>query len=408
MFLMPSKRSGAIALALVISQMPAWAAPLQYQATLIASPSFENSEGSFNPIAVNDPGQATGAFNFSTVVRTFLPDTVTPEGTIRNFTFQDQEAAILNHGVLTRLGTMGLLNSSASGINAQGQVSGTASSSVRHSTSTLMQGGQLWTTLSDSRAFLYSDGTLTDLGTLGGSFSESTAINASGQVLGNSTTTADNDDAKRQAFIYSKGQLTGLGTLGGSLSRANAFNDSGLVTGSSLNAQDKLQAFIYQDGLMTGLDVGGEFSTGTAISSDGRIAGQLTLSDGSQQVFLYQSGQVTLLNLPMITGGKSFASAKSVNDRGDVVGHALTGDYRDMVYLYTDGQAQDINSLLDPASQLNVTVSDVLSIDDEGRIMALAGSQRYLLTPTGSIPEPQSALLMSLGLLAMTLASKRR
>jgi uncharacterized membrane protein len=40
-----------------------------------------------------------------------------------------------------------------------------------------------------NEAFLYTNGTLTDLGTLGGADSVATGINASGQVVGYSTTT---------------------------------------------------------------------------------------------------------------------------------------------------------------------------------------------------------------------------
>src|SRR5215468_3960051 len=61
-------------------------------------------------------------------------------------------------------------------------------------------------------AFLYNNGAITDLSTLGGSQSAGTSINAAGQVAGHSL--ISNGDT--HAFLY--GPLLDLGTLGGSLS----------------------------------------------------------------------------------------------------------------------------------------------------------------------------------------------
>ena len=70
-----------------------------------------------------------------------------------------------------------------------------------------------------------------DLGTLGGTFSEAVAVNASGQVVGDSTTAAPGE---RHAFSWTRaGGMVDLGTLGGSFSFAAAVNDGGQVVGSS-------------------------------------------------------------------------------------------------------------------------------------------------------------------------------
>ena len=53
--------------------------------------------------------------------------------------------------------------------------------------------------------------TIKDLGTLGGSFSQANAINASGQIVGSSGTTG----TASRAFMWSGGKMTNLGTLGG-------------------------------------------------------------------------------------------------------------------------------------------------------------------------------------------------
>src|SRR5579859_2240231 len=72
-------------------------------------------------------------------------------------------------------------------------------------------------------AFLYNNGALKDLGTLGGSYSQGMAINALGQVAGGSLL----PDNSFHAFLYSGGQLTDLGTLGGTYSNPGSINDSG-------------------------------------------------------------------------------------------------------------------------------------------------------------------------------------
>src|SRR5258708_17743014 len=77
---------------------------------------------------------------------------------------------------LTDLGTLGGKQSIAYGINAKGQVVGSADT-----TASLVLGFS-------PHAFLWENGTMTDLGTLDGLFGVATGINARGQVVADSST----------------------------------------------------------------------------------------------------------------------------------------------------------------------------------------------------------------------------
>jgi probable HAF family extracellular repeat protein len=82
---------------------------------------------------------------------------------------------------------------------------------------------------------------MTDLGTLGGSSSWATAINPSGQVVGQSETARGDE----HAFFWEKGVMTDLGTLGGDRSLAFGINPAGQVVGFSTTASGEERATLW-------------------------------------------------------------------------------------------------------------------------------------------------------------------
>jgi probable HAF family extracellular repeat protein len=69
--------------------------------------------------------------------------------------------------------------------------------------------------------------TVTDLGTLGGTFGTANAVNNRGSVVGFATLPGDTEG---HAFLWSKGIKSNLGTLGGPNSSATFVNERALVT----------------------------------------------------------------------------------------------------------------------------------------------------------------------------------
>jgi probable HAF family extracellular repeat protein len=131
------------------------------------------------------------------------------------------------------LGTLGGSDSEARGINSNGVVVG----------SSTLDGPQGVT----RQAFRYARGRMVGLGTLeGGNFSLAQAINDAGLIVGISNGTGFEDSI--HAFLYEDGVMTDIGSLGDPV-YANGINDRGQVVGRSGNV-----GFLYADKRMADLN----------------------------------------------------------------------------------------------------------------------------------------------------------
>jgi probable HAF family extracellular repeat protein len=102
----------------------------------------------------------------------------------------------------------------------------------------------------DGLAYRYQDGAKTPLGTLGGQYSEATAINAAGHVVGYATLPGDRTS---HAFLWKDGQMLDLGAPEGGQSYARAVNAHDMVVGHILPPGTP-KAFIWRKGRMWLLD----------------------------------------------------------------------------------------------------------------------------------------------------------
>ncbi|HWQ55381.1 MAG TPA: hypothetical protein VN442_16970 [Bryobacteraceae bacterium] len=243
------------------------------------------------PTAINDRGQVVGRFGAG------------------------GHGFIWERGVLTEFGNQGMGGSRAAAVNNRGQVV-----------------GEYTAPSASQRAFFWSDGVFTDLGTLPGSIPESssaTAINDRGQIVG--WAVSPDQPYNVHAVLWEKGAIKDLGTLVGPTdpSAATGINSRGQVAGwSRASSGSPIHACMWDDGVIKDLGVPG-FSRATAINNSGQIVGTFSVRR-PMSGFLWDKGVVTELK----GLGGDIVNVYGVNNRGQVVGSASLPDGRTHAVLW--------------------------------------------------------------------------
>lgn len=247
-------------------------------------------------------------------------------------TARETHAFLYSQGTMTDLGTLAGLTgySSAHAINRAGDIVGESSVSFS-------QVGTI-------DAVLYSGTKVTDLGALSGDYSAAFAINNQGVIVGESDI-VQAGVTNVHAFVYTNGvstRMTDLGTLGGTYSSARGVNDSGTIVGESdalVGGASETHAFMFQNGVMTDLGTfGGSSSSASAINAAGLIVGYATDTNGVSDAFLYDGSRMINLNAylpPASSGWTNFASADAINDAGQIAGSGFLADGSYHAYLLT-------------------------------------------------------------------------
>ncbi len=316
-----------------------------------------NGGNSSYGFAINNSGLVAGISENGSID----PDTGYPE----------VNAVVWQRGSMANLGTFGGTQSSAEMMNNRGQVVGVATNAIPDPFSL---GGDPFPATTQSRAFLWERGVMRDLGTLGGPDAFGRLISQSGLVAGwsyiNSIPNPTTGIPTIDPFLWKNGKMIDLGSLGGTSGFPQWVNNRGQVVGYSNLAGDQFQhAFVWENGVLTDLGtLGGDFSFALWNNDAGDIVGVAALpGDGAFPAALWSHGAITNLGtLP----GDNLANARSINSAKQIVGiSCLLPCNTHRGFLWEGrGPMVDLNALVQPPS--NIVVTDPNQIDDRGEIAA--------------------------------------
>jgi probable HAF family extracellular repeat protein len=268
-------------------------------------------------------------------------------------------------GKITDLGAVpGGTSSLATALNNLGHVVGFSDNDIPDAFSMAGVANQ-------TRAFLWQNGVIKDLGTLGGTDALPFFVNEAGQVGGVSYTNSAfsmncSFPLTTHAFFYENGKMTDLGTFGGSCSGFGYMNNRGQVIGYANTPDENNHAFLWdkQSGLMNlGELPGGLYSGAQWINEAGEVVGG---SDGGTffHATLWKNGAVIDLGTVY---GETCSEANSINSAGQIVGFASADCFsEDHAFLAEHGSIIDVNTLVVGGS--GVTALNAFDINDRGEI----------------------------------------
>lgn len=299
-------------------------------------------------------------------------------------------------GSLTDLGTLGGNDSVANAVNNRGQVAGGALNTIPdpYSSNFFISGA----TQVHAVRWTKSQG-MQDLGTLGGTDSNAFEINNRGQIAGwsftNSTVNPVTGIPNLDPFLWENGKMLDLGTLGGTVALSYALNNRGQVSGRSNMAGDlTCHPFLWDQnrGMQDLGTLGGDSGFATWLNDAGEVVGVANLpgvsgcDDGAapHHAFLWKKGLMTDLGT---ADGDRCSYAVGINSKGQVVGSSTDCTNYVHASLWEDGGPMvDLNSLIPSNSGVQLTLA--LYINDRGEIAAHGtlsnGDQHaFLLIPCG-------------------------
>lgn len=242
-------------------------------------------------------------------------------------------------------------------------------------------------------AFLYSNGKLTPVGTLGSysephndaaiNYSFAHGINARGVVIGRSSSVEG-----ELPFLYDRA-ITAL-HLGHS-AIAHGINDAGSITGEFFAVPGAFHAFLYRNGAVTDLGtLGGPQSFGSAINGADQITGTAeTANGGPRNAFLYSEGAMKDLGSLYASGSAGYAINKSGQVVGLSRGTAAGASAQTTATLWNGTKTIDLNATLAARLPNNASLIQAIGINDRGWIVANAREgtkiMAYLLTPVSPL-----------------------
>jgi len=258
--------------------------------------------------------------------------------------------------------------------------------------------------------FLWQDGEMIQLPTLGGNNGAANAISNRGEVAGfaeNSTPDPGCPAPQVLHFepaVWEKGAIRKLPTVGGDPDGvAYEINDNGEVAGASgtcttfnpnfLNNLLAVHALLWENGKATDLgNLGGK--TGQAggnaaysVNNRGEVVGSSDLpGDTTFHAFLW-TRKTGMQDLGTLSGDVA-SNSISINDAGSVVGVSLDAKFNPRAFVWEKGVMTDLNTRIAGHSSLYLMTG--CSINSRGEITGLGMTSTgeihtYLATPTRGI-----------------------
>lgn len=193
------------------------------------------------------------------------------------------------------------------------------------------------------RAFIYSSGTMQDIGAAYHGTTSPSGINDAGDITGSASS-----GGVSRASRFSSGVLQTLGTLGGTASIGSAINNFGWIVGQADIADGHHHAFLYKNNSLQDIGtLGGTDSSATGINSTGQISGSSSNSSGRNRAFLYSNGGMQDIGSLGGASGESYANA--INELGNIVGETdsiqTNETTRRNAFVYTGSMMTDLGSL---------------------------------------------------------------
>jgi probable HAF family extracellular repeat protein len=268
----------------------------------------------------------------------------------------DGVVILYSNDEMTSLGSLGGGKAIGNGINKSGQIAGYSTNAA-----------------GVYRAFVTVDRKLVDIGDLGGGSSAAAALNDSGEVVGSSYLA---DGGGVVPFLYRNGKMISLGTLGGhGWSSANGINNAGVIAGTAW-APNGFFGFVWKNGKMKSLGtLGGQYSEAYAISNKDQITGGAATTSGAWHAYIITGGKMKDLD----GHAKSVSTGFGINDSGIVV-----GETNDHAFVYDGKKMKDLNNLIPQNLGWNLYVAN--GINDAGQIVGYGTRNgttlhAFLLTP---------------------------
>jgi probable HAF family extracellular repeat protein len=278
---------------------------------------------------INENGEVAGGWDSGVYYNGEYSTSIPPLGGSGHLTYS-KLYGINNHRVMVGESTTGILNGNTGprrgfSFNAEngffrelGSLGGpTGASIARGLNDAGLIVGDSATTNGTHAVRFELDGTITDLGTLGGDLSSATDINENGDIVGE----AQNANGLRRAFLLrSGGNMIDLGTLGGKESTATRINNKGQIIGSSISTNGEWHAFLYSDGEMKDLGTLGNQSEARGLNDDGVVVG-VSYQDNYPTAFIWYAGgpMRELASVVKLPEGHDALWARSINNGGFIV-----------------------------------------------------------------------------------------